>query len=71
MSFVRYQVFDDEESEEEPTSKYSSFVDLEEFEDDPPEAFSLEKPGSSLEQPQDDRDGVKGWDPHEDFFSCI
>lgn len=71
MSFVHYTVFD-EDSEEE--TRYSSFVNLEAFEesdDELPEGFRGAENGSELDPPADDRAQVRPWDPSENFFSPI
>ena len=71
MSFIKYTIFD-EDSEEE--TRYSSFVDLEAFEEsdaDIPEAFDGTEKGSDLEPGQDDRANVRPWDPSENFFRFI
>jgi hypothetical protein len=71
MSFVHYTVFDDESEED---VKYSSFVDLESFEEsdeETPEGFGGTERGSDLVHLQDDRSHVKPWDPSENFFSLL
>lgn len=71
MSFVRYTLFY-EDSEEDP--KYSSFVDLEAFEesdDETPDGFSGSEKGSEINPKFDDRSYVRPWDPFENFFSFI
>jgi hypothetical protein len=70
MSFIHYTIFDDESEEE----NYSSFVNIEEFEDsdtETPEGFDGSKKGSELNPVQEDRSHVKPWDPSEVFFSHL
>lgn len=71
MSFVHYTVFDDDSEEE---AKYSSFVNVEAFEesdDDVPEGFKGAEKGSELNPLADDRTNVRAWDPSENFFSIL
>jgi hypothetical protein len=70
MSFVRFYHVVEDDSDDEPVAKYSSFVDLEEFEEDP-KGFSSEKPGSEIDPVPEDRGHVKPWEPSENFFSYI
>jgi len=56
------------ESDEE---EYSSFVELEEFEEDEvPEGFEGLQKGSSLEE-SSERAGPAPWDPAESFFAYL
>jgi len=65
---------DSDEEDEDP--KYSSFVDLEDFEEDqPPEGFEGLQTGSNIEEGPMER-GEEGspprpWDPSESFFAYI
>jgi hypothetical protein len=71
MSFINYTIFD-EDSEEE--TRYSSFVDLEAFEEsdeDTPAGFDGTEKGSELEPGKEDRSHVRPWDPCENFFRFI
>lgn len=71
MSFIKYTIFD-EDSEEETI--YSSFVDLEAFEEsdeETPEGFDGPEKGSELVPGQEDRSNVRPWDPSENFFRFI
>ena len=71
MSFISYTIFD-EDSEEE--TRYSSFVDLEVFEEsdtDTPEGFDGTEKGSDLEPGDGDRSNIRPWDPSEIFFRFI
>jgi hypothetical protein len=71
MSFVHYTIFE-EDSEEE--TKYSSFVDLEAFEEsdeDAPSGFDGGEKGSEINPEPDNRSHVRPWDPSDIFFSFI
>ena len=68
---MRFTIFREDSSDDE---KYSSFVDLEAFEDsddETPLGFSGSERGQELNPVQDDRSHVKPWDPSENFFSFI
>ena len=72
MSFVHYRIFDEDAEDEDP--RYSSFVDLEAFEesdDEAPVGFAKAEKGTEVDAPLDDRTKVKPWDPLENFFSFI
>jgi hypothetical protein len=71
MSFINYTIFDEESDEE---TRYSSFVDLEAFEEsdeDAPEGFDGTEKGLALEPGREDRSRVSPWVPCENFFSFI
>jgi hypothetical protein len=69
MTYTFFTTSDSDEEEEE--ERYSSFVDLEEFEDeDHPEGFEGLQKGSSLEE-SSERAGPTPWDPAESFFAYI
>lgn len=68
MNFVHYRIFEEEE-------KYSSFVDLEQFEesddDDIPGGFDKTEKGSAIDPAHEDRSRIRPWDSSENFFSWI
>ena len=67
MSFVHYTLFE-EDSEEE---QYSSFVNIEEFEDETPEGFDRADNGSEINPVSEERNNIRPWDPSEIFFCII
>jgi hypothetical protein len=70
---MTYTFFSNSDSEEEDT-KYSSFVDLEEFEDDEPQAFDGTEKGSEINSSgrgEEEMEGPVPWDPSESFFAYI
>jgi len=73
---MTYTFFTINSESEEEDPKYSSFVDLEEFEDDDevPEGFEGLQKGSSLEGGGDEsleNPGPRPWDPAESFFAYL
>jgi len=65
--------FTTSDSDEEEEEKYSSFVDIEEFEDDEeePRGFEGTKKGSELNSSSPDSVGPVPWDPSESFFAYL
>jgi hypothetical protein len=73
MTYTFFKINDSEEDDEE--QRYSSFVELEDFEEDGPEGFEGLQAGSNLE---DFSSGGKKeaqpptpWDPSESFFAYL
>ena len=70
---MRFTIFR-EDSSDEDEKRYSSFVDLEAFEesdDETPLGFTGAEKGLELNPAPEDRSHVKPWDPSENFFSFI
>jgi hypothetical protein len=70
---MTYTFFTTTSDSEDEDPKYSSFVELEDFEEDPPEGFEGPQKGSSLEESSErgERAGPVPWDPAESFFAYI
>jgi len=66
---MSYTFFTTSDSDEEEEERYSSFVDLEDFEDDEvPGGFEGPQKGSSLEESSE---APGPWDPAESFFAYL
>jgi len=71
---MTYTFFTTSDSEDEDP-KYSSFVEFEDFEEDPPEGFEGPQKGSSLEESSEgaseEAELPRPWDPAESFFAYL
>ena len=67
---MTYTFFTTSDSEEEEDTKYSSFVELEDFEEDEePQAFDGTEKGSNIQE--EETEGPVPWDPAESFFAYL
>ena len=66
---MTYTFFTTSDSDEEKEEKYSSFVELEDFEEEEPQGFEGVEKGSELNSPSPD--SVVPWDPSESFFAYL
>jgi len=66
---MTYTFFTTSDSDEDEDPKYSSFVEFEDFEEEP-EGFEGPQKGSSLEE-SSERAGPAPWDPAESFFAYL
>jgi hypothetical protein len=67
MTYTFFTTSDSDEDEE-----YSSFVDLEDFEEEEePQGFEGTKKGSELNSTSPDSGGPVPWDPSESFFAYL